>query len=89
MGIKLEEAKEMCKENYAFFQQNLKCLYQEFPDKFLVLRDSAVVGAYDTFDIAFNAAKKKYALGTFLIQECTREISVLNFAAFNVQFGEV
>ncbi len=89
VGVSLEEAKEMCKDNYAFFQDHLQELYAKYPGRFLIIKDSDVVDTMDSFDAAFNAAKNKYELGSFLIQECTSEIPVLNFATYNVSFAEV
>lgn len=37
--------------------------------KFLVIKDSEVQGAYDTQIEAYNSAKSRFELGTFLIQQ--------------------
>ena len=49
----------------------LKELLKQYKGKFVVIVGHSVVGAYRTFKDAVLRSAKKYALGTFLVQECT------------------
>jgi len=53
-----------------FFKSNQKTLVQKYEGKFLVIKDQAVQGTYDTEIEAYDEAKKRFELGTFLIQQC-------------------
>jgi hypothetical protein len=46
-------------------------LVKKYNGKHLVIKNKAVVGAYDTPLEALTDAKKNYETGTFLIQLCT------------------
>jgi len=53
-----------------FFKKNQKKLVEEYKNKFIVIKDEKIEGAYDSEIEAYTEAQKKLALGTFLIQHC-------------------
>ena len=53
-----------------FFKQNQGRLVGQYEGKYLVIKDQAVQGAYDSEIEAYSEAKKKFEVGTFLIQQC-------------------
>ena len=53
-----------------YFKSNQKELVQKYEGKFLVVKDQEVQGVYNTEMEAYTEAKKKFELGTFLIQQC-------------------
>lgn len=53
-----------------YFKSNQDELIKKYGGKFLVIRDQEVQGTYNTEIEAYTAAKKKFKLGTFLIQQC-------------------
>jgi Family of unknown function (DUF5678) len=53
-----------------YFKSNQKELVHKYEGKFLVIKDQEVYGAYNTEMEAYTEAKKKFTLGTFLIQQC-------------------
>ncbi len=55
----------------AFFKKNQKELVEKYEGKFLVIKDAQVEGVYNTDIEAYADAKNKFALGSFLIQECS------------------
>jgi hypothetical protein len=57
-------------KNYEYFMEHLKELYAQYKDKFVVLKDRAVVGAYEDLATAYREASEKYGQGNFSIQEC-------------------
>ena len=53
-----------------FFIANQPKLFQQYPEKVLVLQGEAVVGVYDDSLSAYLESKKKFAPGSFMIQSC-------------------
>lgn len=53
-----------------YFKSNQDELVKKYEGKLLVIRDQKVRGVYDTEMEAYTDAKKKFELGTFLIQQC-------------------
>ncbi len=53
-----------------YFKTNQKELLQKYAGKFLVIKNQEVQGVYDTEIQSYTEAKKKFELGTFLIQHC-------------------
>lgn len=53
-----------------YFKINQEELIKKYKGKFLVIKDQKVQGVYNTEFEAYTDAKKKFELGTFLIQHC-------------------
>jgi hypothetical protein len=53
-----------------YFKDHQDELVKKYKGKFLVIKDQAVQGVYDTEIEAYTDAKNKFELGTFLIQQC-------------------
>ncbi|OHA18969.1 MAG: hypothetical protein A3C08_00785 [Candidatus Taylorbacteria bacterium RIFCSPHIGHO2_02_FULL_47_18] len=63
------------KDNYLqiqldYFKAHQNELVKKYDGKFLVIKDQEVHGVYDTEMEAYTDAKKKFEMGTFLIQLC-------------------
>lgn len=59
-------------DNFKYFTDNHEAILRDYRDKFVVIKDQAVILAEDTFDLALEKATLQgLELGTFLIQECT------------------
>jgi len=81
----------MSRINYSFFKAHFAELLERYSGKYVVIKDEAVIGAYESFDEAYLVTTKKEELGTFIIQQCV-EISDDNTASFmsnNVMFAQV
>ena len=65
--------------DYKWFRDNQKKLFSQFPDKFLIISDCKVLGAYDTFEEAMVEALKKRKAGEFLIQQCVEVSSPIQY----------
>lgn len=44
---------------------------REYNGKYLVIKDNAIAGVYDSQEEAYYEAEHKYGLGNFIIQLCT------------------
>lgn len=63
-------ANETLKQYYQFFMDNIEELAGKYKGRFVVIKDNAVVGDYDSEMEAYSESVKQFPLGTFLIQEC-------------------
>lgn len=78
----------MQKENFQYYLDNQDSLVRQYKGKFLVIVNKKVEGAYRTMREAATQAVKRFALGSFLIQECTEgeEAYTQQFFNANVLF---
>ena len=53
-----------------YFKAHQDELVKKYEGKFLVIKDQQIQDVYDTESDAYNEAKKKFDLGSFLIQQC-------------------
>lgn len=56
--------------DFQFFRDNQESLVKEHLGKYLVIKDSNVVGAYNSAAEAYQEASSKFEPGSFLIQLC-------------------
>lgn len=59
----------MLDKQLQYYISNQTELVKKYKGKFLVIKDEAIVGVYDSEIEAYTESVKKYRLGTFLIQE--------------------
>ena len=62
-------------ENYAWFQANLSSLESQYGGQYIVIKNESIVGAYPTFQIAFESVKGKEKPETYIIQLCSSDES--------------
>ena len=88
---RIEEARVLSQKNFLFFKSQIDKLIAQYYRKFVVIKDEAVIGAYDSFDEAYEATIKKEAPGTFIIQECVSsdEANTAHFFSNNIMFAQV
>lgn len=55
---------------FNYYRQHQEEMVRLYKGKFVVIRDSQVLGAYDTELDAIKETSAKYPIGTFLIQKC-------------------
>lgn len=65
-------------KNYNYFLTNKKELCKKYLNKYLVIKDEKVFGAYDTFKEALDEVKDIEA-GTYIIQKCEKNEEVQIF----------
>jgi hypothetical protein len=66
---------EITERNYRWFKEHLCHLVKKYSDKFIVVKDQKVIGAYDTFAAAFEETKFKEKPGEYIIQLCSMDES--------------
>ncbi len=69
----------MCDKNYSFFLANIEELCEKYHQKYVAIKNEAIIGIYDTFDEAYDKTIATEELGTFLIQQCVKEDASINF----------
>ena len=55
---------------FEYFKAHQDALVTQYVNKFIVIKDQAVAGAYESQLAAYEDAKRKFPAGTFLIQHC-------------------
>ena len=73
--------------DFKWFQENMKSLYQTYPEKFLIISNQTVKGYEDTFSEAINKALGTMKAGEFIIQQCTDESIVSHYYNMAVAFA--
>lgn len=63
----------MLEREYVFYKEHIRDLTVQYLGKYIVIVGEEVTGAYDDQASAYSAAIKEYPLGTFLIQEITKD----------------
>lgn len=61
----------MLEQEFNFFLDHKDELYQQYPNKFIVIKGNEVLGAFNAEIDAYNETVKSHKLGTFLIQFCS------------------
>jgi len=57
-------------EDYKYFVKNKEQFLNEFPDKFIVIKNKQVIGVYDDQVEAFTETSKEHEQGSFIVQQC-------------------
>jgi hypothetical protein len=61
----------MLNKEFEYYLDNQDEFVKLYNGKYLVIKDNTVVGNYTSSEEAYIDSLNKYALGTFLIQQCT------------------
>lgn len=79
----------MYDKNYEYFKSHLENLLKDYNEKYIVIKDERVIGAYGSFDEAYEETIKTERLGSFIIQHSTKDAlsPSANFAWNNVTFA--
>jgi hypothetical protein len=72
---------EAQKENLRYFQENLADFLKNpiYKHKFAIISDKKIVGIYDSFNNAIEAAVPSLPQGEYVIQQIIGEDEVINF----------
>lgn len=54
-----------------WFNENRAFIAQNYAGKFVIIKDQTVRGAYDRYDLAYNAGAQMFPGQPFLIKEAT------------------
>ena len=60
----------MLDREFKYYLDNQERLFEQYKDKFIVIKDNEVIGAYESELTAYLETKKEHEEGTFLIQLC-------------------
>jgi hypothetical protein len=61
---------EPLEREFQYYLQNQDELVNKYNGKFIVIKDSQVIGAFDEELEAIEKTSEKHELGTFLVQKC-------------------
>lgn len=62
--------KSMLDKEFKYYIDHQDELVKKYNNKFIVIKNNIIIGAYDSELEAYNETLKKHELGTFLIQHC-------------------
>ena len=57
------------KKEFEYYIANQAALVNQYPERFLVIKNQTVIGDYDSQATAVLETQKSHALGTFLVQQ--------------------
>lgn len=60
----------MLEKEFKYYKDHQEELVKRYNGKFVAIVNEQVVGSFDAELEAYTEMKKKYAVGTFLIQQC-------------------
>lgn len=60
----------MLDKEFKYYQDHQQELVVKYSGKFIVIKDEKFEGAFDSQLEAYTEAKKRFEVGTFLIQQC-------------------
>ena len=60
----------MLEQELKYYIDHQAELVAKYNGKFLVIKDQAVVGVFDSIEVAYFQSIEKFEPGSFLIQEC-------------------
>ncbi len=59
-------------DNFRYFTEHHDELFEQYPNKFVLIKDKSVILSGDTFEEVYTkAVDRGLKIGTFIIQECT------------------
>lgn len=61
------------KEDFKWFEENYQDLQLQYGDSFLAIKNKKVIGVYNSYGEGVRETEKTETLGTFIIQECSRD----------------
>lgn len=69
-----QQMNAMIEEEFAYFQEHQKELYETYPEKYLIIKDKTIVGIADNIPDAMDIVEEKHLqMGTFLLQFCGKD----------------
>lgn len=61
---------EQLEKEFKYYMAHQDELVKQYNGRFIVIKDSQVIGVYDSEFEAINETAKQHELGTFLVQKC-------------------
>jgi len=58
-------------KEYNFYKNNKETLDKKYDDKYIVIKDTIIIGIFDDHNTALTESLKNNKAGTFLIQKCS------------------
>ena len=67
-----------------YFEENQQTLAQQYPGKFLLIKESEVIGAFDTMNDAIGEGARVYGLSSFLVRNVNEAQSAVSIPALTL-----
>ncbi len=69
----------MLEKEYEYYQNNKKNLISNYLNKYIVIKNNDILGAYNSMEEAVKKSLVDNALGTFLVQFVEKEEQTVRF----------
>jgi hypothetical protein len=67
-----------------FFAEKRSELQTRYPDKFVVVKDEEVIGAFNTIEEALSEGARRFGLQSFLVRHVTDSEETINIPALTL-----
>ena len=67
-----------------YYADNLDALLRQYRGRFVVIKDNAVIGAFDTMDGAIREGARRFGLESFLARRVEEHAPELSFPALTL-----
>lgn len=75
------------KIDFDFFIKNYQDLYRQYGHTFLAIKNEQVIGTYNSVTEAISDLAPNYAVGSYIIQECTGDESAYRTTIMRLIIG--
>ena len=62
-------------EDYKWFLENYKALFQKYGDCYLAIKEQKIIGIFNSYASAIKEISQTEKLGTFIVQHCNGDES--------------
>jgi hypothetical protein len=77
------------KKDLDWYIENQRALSEKHNGKILLIVNQTLIDVFDSMEVAYAAAIKKYALGTFTLQPCSPDADSYTLTLFNPAYNIV
>jgi hypothetical protein len=74
----------MLEQEIKYYNEHLQELLKSDSDKFVLIKDSELVGIFNTFDEALTEGARRYGLVSFLVRQIARKREDVNIPALTL-----
>ena len=87
--IEDKEGAIMQERDFDWFVKNHEALFKQYGHCYMAIRDEHVLGTYPTYGTAVRETKKTFPLGSFIVQECTKDTSGYTNYIMSPRFSQI
>lgn len=74
-------------EDFAWFEQHYQEFQTTYGNAFLAIKNKQVIGVYDSYGEGIRETQKTEELGTFIVQECSKDCIAYSCCIASMNFS--